>query len=355
MFMLITTFLFLALLHRTPCVTGTKLLSGGTIVAFDEASQALRVIRNGSLVIQGDQIAAISESAYPDDIPDGTEIIDCSNKIITPGFVDTHRHGWQTVYKTLGANTTLSEYVSRFGANAGLSLFTPEDVYISQLAGIYEALNAGSTTMLDHAHHTWTPEHAKAGLDATLCSGARVFFAYAFQNATPEFGVPEQISQWRELARTVSSNLTTLAMAYDDWTDAPTGTNTVDIMQLARESNVSVITTHHVEGPWLFGNTPEDLHRVGILNSSIPIVISHASSLTARGAQLLRSTNQHISMVRGRDIDFQVFASGFSCTLPSDALANRCIVRPSHPQPRQNLPSSLISLNILVVTRKPLF
>lgn len=44
------------------------------------------------------------------------------------------------------------------------------------------------------------------------------------------------------------------------------------------------------------GNSPEDLHRVGILNSSTPIVIAHAAFVDARGAMLLRSTNKHISI-----------------------------------------------------------
>ena len=74
-----------------------------------------------------------------------------------------------------------------------------------------------------------------------------------------------------------------------------------------------MLTSHHVEGPWIceclsnalhlfllipkiVGNSPEDLHKVGILNSSVSIVLSHASFLTARGAGLLRSTNKHISI-----------------------------------------------------------
>lgn len=43
-------------------------------------------------------------------------------------------------------------------------------------------------------------------------------------------------------------------------------------------------------------NSPEDLHTAGILNTSIPVVLSHASFLTFRGAQLLRSTNQYMSI-----------------------------------------------------------
>ncbi|KAK5625843.1 hypothetical protein RRF57_001559 [Xylaria bambusicola] len=46
---------------------------------------------------------------------------------------------------------------------------------------------------------------------------------------------------------------------------------------------------------YVVGNTPEDIFSAGLLNSSIPVVISHAAFLTARGAQLLRSTNQYMS------------------------------------------------------------
>jgi cytosine/adenosine deaminase-related metal-dependent hydrolase len=43
-------------------------------------------------------------------------------------------------------------------------------------------------------------------------------------------------------------------------------------------------------------NSPEDLLKAGILDSSIPVVISHGSFLTPIDAGLLRSTNKHISI-----------------------------------------------------------
>lgn len=43
-------------------------------------------------------------------------------------------------------------------------------------------------------------------------------------------------------------------------------------------------------------NSPEDIHALNYLNISIPIVFSHASFLTSTGADLLRSTNQYISI-----------------------------------------------------------
>lgn len=211
-----------------------KLLSGGTIIAFDQEAEQLEVIRGGSVLIEGDQITSVFNTASPSGIPSDVEVVDCTNKIITPGFIDTHRHGWQTVFKTMGSNTTLAEYAFRYSAFAAApSLFTPDDIYISQLAGIHEAVAAGVTTILDHAHHTWTPDHSAAGLTASVDSGARVFFGYTFQTASAEFGVPEQVAQWKDLASSTSSSLTELVVAYDGWTD-PTSANTLAVIDLIR-------------------------------------------------------------------------------------------------------------------------
>jgi cytosine/adenosine deaminase-related metal-dependent hydrolase len=145
------------------------------------------------------------------------------------------RHGWQTVFKTMGSNTTLADYAFRFGASAAVPLFTPEDLYISQLTGIYEALSSGVTTILDHAHHTWTPEFSAVGLNASVDSGARVFFAYAFQNSSEQFKVPEQIEQWKQLASTLpKDSLTKLAVAYDSFTNNPTGADTLAVIDLIK-------------------------------------------------------------------------------------------------------------------------
>ena len=214
--------------------TSAKLLRGGTIIAFDQTTERLRVIRGGSVLIEKDRIKSVFETASPNGIPQDTEIVDCTDKIITPGFIDTHRHGWQTVFKTLGSNTTLAEYATRYSALVAQPLFTPDDLYISQLTGIYEAMAAGVTTILDHAHHTWTPEHAKAGLDASIDSGGRVFHAYICQNSSAEFGIPQQIAQWQKLATNISSTLAELAISYDDWTTNPSGAHTKAVIDLIK-------------------------------------------------------------------------------------------------------------------------
>jgi cytosine/adenosine deaminase-related metal-dependent hydrolase len=226
----------IVLIHVAAVLAKTKLLTGGTIIAYDDGIQLPNVIRGGALVVKDDRIDQILDQAPSNgSLPADTEVIDCTNKIITPGFIDTHRHGWQTVFKTMGSNTTLGDYAVRYSALVAQPLFTPEDVYISQKVGIFEALNAGTTTILDHAHHTWTREHAAAGYNGSIDSGARVYFAYTFQNVTTSnFTVQEQLQQWRELDARKASNLTSLVMSYDDFTANPYGKNTQDMISLAK-------------------------------------------------------------------------------------------------------------------------
>jgi cytosine/adenosine deaminase-related metal-dependent hydrolase len=184
------------------CGAASTLLRGGTIVAFDEDSNSLQVIREGSLLIKDDTISGIFESGQEpgsDDGDDEREVIDVTGKIITPGFVDTHRHGWQTSLKTLVANSPLWDYLQRFSEFAAAGLLTADDVYISQLAGLYESLNTGVTTIVDHAHHTWSNETGEAGLAASIESGARVFWAYTFHNVT-NYTTTEQYAHFRAVA-----------------------------------------------------------------------------------------------------------------------------------------------------------
>ncbi|KAI1041080.1 hypothetical protein LB505_005815 [Fusarium chuoi] len=47
-------------------------------------------LKNHSLLIEGNKIARIA--LHIDPPSESTEVIDCSAKIISPGFVDTHHH-----------------------------------------------------------------------------------------------------------------------------------------------------------------------------------------------------------------------------------------------------------------------
>jgi cytosine/adenosine deaminase-related metal-dependent hydrolase len=155
------------------------LLKGATIIAYDDKKNELDIIRGGSLLIINDRIADVGMKLSTS-IPEGTEVVDLTGSIITPGFVDTHKHSWQHLYQTMGANVVLGEYFYKFsGISKITTQISADDSYISTLMSLADSLNGGVTSVLDHAHGTFSPKHSDAMLKAQIDSGARVWNAYS--------------------------------------------------------------------------------------------------------------------------------------------------------------------------------
>ncbi|KAF2765697.1 hypothetical protein EJ03DRAFT_318803 [Teratosphaeria nubilosa] len=66
-------------------------LKGGTLLMFNDADEAIEVLRNTSLLVIDGRIAAIGN--FIDlSIPAGADIINVEGRIVSPGFVNTHVH-----------------------------------------------------------------------------------------------------------------------------------------------------------------------------------------------------------------------------------------------------------------------
>lgn len=95
-------------------------------------------------------------------------------------------------------------------------------MYIGQLTGLLEALNAGVTTTLDHAHGVWGDDTADAGLGASMDSGARVFHAHVIHALANNYTIADQITKLRSFAeRDFSNTSVELGLAYDGWVSDP--------------------------------------------------------------------------------------------------------------------------------------
>jgi len=131
------------------------------------------------VLVEGDRIAAVA----PDVAAADADVIDAEGDIVIPGFVDTHRHTWETSIRTSAPDYTLGAY---FGAI--LDKFAPnyraDDVYAGNLWGSLECLNAGITTLVDWSHIMNTPEHADAAVKGLQDAGLRAVFAFGFPNTS---------------------------------------------------------------------------------------------------------------------------------------------------------------------------
>src|SRR4051794_7531297 len=148
------------------------LVRGGTVLSMEPGESP----QQADVLVEGETIAAIAPSLDAD-----AQVVDATGCIVTPGRVDTHRHVWQAGLRGVTGDSVLKDYFRsvRFQAS---SRYRPEDIYVGNLAGMLEAIDAGVTAVLDFSHAISTPEHADAAIDGTLASGIRSQFALGFND-----------------------------------------------------------------------------------------------------------------------------------------------------------------------------
>ena len=185
------------------------LIKNGVVLTLDKK---VGNFNRADVLIEGTKIAAVG----PNLNAEGADVIDASDMIVMPGFVDTHRHTWEGILRNIATNLPL-EGAGGYQSvvlNTLAPVFRPEDAYIGDLVGLYGAIDAGITTILDWSHIQGTREHGDAVVKALQESGLRAVFAYGY----PRWKKPdEKQDDWfREIAKCYFSSkdqLLTLALA----------------------------------------------------------------------------------------------------------------------------------------------
>lgn len=188
------------------------LLAGGWVISMDPG---IGDLRRADVLIEGKRIAAIAPRI---EAPDA-EQVDASRMIVLPGFIDTHRHTWQTCVRHRYADIDPQIYFAEMLGHKGAA-FRPEDVYIGTLLGAVSALDSGTTTLLDWSHVQNTPEHSDAAVLALRDAGIRAVFGHGWPLVEgqswmfdSERGHPEDIRRLKLRYFSSEDQLLTLAMA----------------------------------------------------------------------------------------------------------------------------------------------
>ena len=83
----------------------TILLKGGKVLIH--GADDVVATKETDILVEGNKIAKVAPSISAPN--SSTHIIDCKDRLISPGFIDTHRHLWQTQLKGRHIDETLYE------------------------------------------------------------------------------------------------------------------------------------------------------------------------------------------------------------------------------------------------------
>ncbi|KAL1846711.1 hypothetical protein Plec18170_009001 [Paecilomyces lecythidis] len=154
------------------------LIKNATVITVDDS---LGVKTNCDVLVRDGVIKEIGPNLVPEHVE---EIIDATNCIVSPGFVNTHHHLWQQLIRGVTTDWSLGNYLEHI-RNVYGSLYTAEDVYTANYFAGLDLINNGVTTVIDHCHILNSPQHTDAAVKGLKDAGIRGTWCYGFYENPP--------------------------------------------------------------------------------------------------------------------------------------------------------------------------
>ena len=151
---------------------------GARVLVCDEAG----TIADTDVAVSGDRIVAMGRELH------GFEEVDCRGKWLMPGFVQTHIHLVQTLFRGLADDLVLLDWL-RTRIWPLEHAHDIDSTATSARLGINELLGGGTTAALDMA----TVAHTDAVFHAASASGLRLFCGKAQMDRPNEAGLSEDL------------------------------------------------------------------------------------------------------------------------------------------------------------------
>ena len=287
---------------------------------------AIKDLPQGDVLLENGRIAAIA----PMLAADNAEIIDARGMIVLPGLINAHVHTWQSALRGIAGDWTVGKYMQAMhGGLAGH--FRPEDVQIANLMGALNALNSGTTTLVDWCHVNRTPDHTDAAIDGLAASGARALFLHGSPkpDAKPgerhysEIPMPRaEIERLRKGRFAGNDGLVTLGLAILG-PSYSTREVTVSDVHLARD--FGLIASMHVGGGIVM--QPDGFQRLlddGLIGGNFNIVhgndMAHEliRALAGKGAQFTSTAEIELQMGYGDPLTGVLQACGSPMSIGTD-------------------------------------
>ncbi|MEM3700361.1 MAG: amidohydrolase [Candidatus Bathyarchaeia archaeon] len=140
------------------------LIQNGTILTMHNG----KVIRQGAVAVEEEIIVDVGKTnELKRKYGRGYEKIDAKNKIVMPGFVNTHQHAAMSLLRGYADDLPLQEWLEKWIWPIEKHM-TAHDIYVGALLTAVESIMGGTTTVNTMYHYTPEENEAKAFADAGL-------------------------------------------------------------------------------------------------------------------------------------------------------------------------------------------
>lgn len=167
------------------------LIEGGYVITMDDS----RGDFVGDVLLRGGIIEAIGPQLGAE-LGDDVHRIDAQHTIVLPGLIDSHVHAWEGAIRGLDPDADFGQYMALTHGGVG-PVMTPEDIAAGQAVSVAQAINGGTTTIIDNSHNSRTPAHSDAALQILRDLGLRVVHAVG----SPTAGATDAQTSFAELLR----------------------------------------------------------------------------------------------------------------------------------------------------------
>jgi cytosine/adenosine deaminase-related metal-dependent hydrolase len=252
------------------------LLKGGVVLTLDprvgDFARADVLIEDGKIREIHPDIAVSGDAAA---------IVDASNRVVIPGFVDTHSHSYQGLLRNILISGLLNPDYNRDIQTTLTPAYQAADAYAGVLVTALGMIDMGTTAMVDISQVSHTPEHSDACIRALQDSGIRAVFAY-HRGAGPAAQYPQDIKRLQRTYFSSKDQLLTLAL---------TANLNANVFTLAREVDVPVV--QHLVGSDLSPQLLE-LARAGLLRPGDEYI--HCLGINDAAWRTIKDTGGQVSI-----------------------------------------------------------
>jgi 5-methylthioadenosine/S-adenosylhomocysteine deaminase len=253
------------------------LLQGGVVLSLDPK---VGDFEKADVLIEGSKIAAVGPNLAA---ARSAVVVNAADRIVMPGFIDTHHHQYETLLRSILADGGLGlagdgpkNYISVI-QGIFTPVYRPEDAYISELVASLNQINAGVTTTVDTSQVSHSPAHTDACIAGLKESGRRAVFAYAAgMGSASQF--PQDITRLRKQYFSSSDQLLTLALH---------AAVNADQWKLARSAGAGIVT-HFISGDL------QQMKDAGVMGPDVEYI--HCTQISESAWKMIADTGGRVSI-----------------------------------------------------------